>query len=147
MHRTVILVLVALLAGVLAFAALTALRDSPAYGAERVRSAHAVAGHTCSTCRGLPATVRRWCPVVRYYWGRWQWRYRDRRITEAEVGHALRIMYRESRGLPYVHNGPYQGLYQIWYKHAPQYNLFRGPVNVSVAGQMFVRLGWAPWAL
>jgi hypothetical protein len=84
---------------------------------------------------------------VRYYWGRWQWRYRDRRITEAEVHHALVIMQRESRGLPYVHNGPFQGLFQIWWAHAPAYNLFRGPVNISVAGQIFAVKGWAPWAL
>ena len=147
MRRIVVLILAVLLAGVVGYAALTALRDSPAYGAERVRAAHAVPGHSCRTCRGLPSTVRRWCPVVRYYWGRWQHRYRDRRITEAEVRHALLIMQRESRGLPYVRNGQFHGLFQIWWRHAPAYNLFRGPVNVSVAGQMYVRLGWGPWAL
>ena len=102
-------------------------------------------GHSCSVCRDLPRAVRRWCPAVRYYWQRWHKRYCHHRVTTSELHRSLEIMWRESRGIPTARNGAFHGLYQIWYKHAPQYNLFKPMTNISVAGQLFARCNWAPW--
>ena len=147
MHvRLVIVVLTILLVCLVGCAADAALRASPAYGAGSVGKP--VPGHVCSTCRGLPACARQWCPAVRRYWGRWVRKYKHRRLTRTESRRALRVMFVESRCRPGARNPRTgcTGLYQLLPGHSRGiYNLRHGATNISLAGMLYVRLGWRPW--
>lgn len=144
--RLAIVVLTILLVCLVGCAADAALRAGTAYGARPVGKP--VPGHVCSTCRGLPACARRWCPAVRHYWGRWVRKYKHRRLTRTESRRALRVIYVESRGRAWACNSRTgcTGLFQLLPGHSRGiYNLRHGATNISLAGMLYVRCGWRPW--
>lgn len=100
--------------------------------------------------KGVPAAAARWAPIVNMYWDRWLKKYKGRRLTVPELHKALLIIWRESRGNPRcVGPAPYycRGLFQLLPGHARgKWDLFKARVNASLAGMLYVRLGWRPWA-
>ena len=154
MRRIVVLILAVLLAGVVGYAALAALRDSEAYGAERVGVSAAVPGHVCGVCRGLDRNVRRWCPAVRRALVLWHGRFNLRlRVTDRRT--ALVYMWRESRGIPTALNrsSGAAGLYQwlpFWWQ-PKGYPIFDPRWNIGMMAQYHAGHEargmdpWAPW--
>jgi len=101
-------------------------------------------------CRSVPAGAARWAHAVNRYWGRWLARYQHRRLTVSELRRALLIIWRESNGQPRVvnHSSGCAGLFQLLPAYGRgRYNLLQPQTNISLAGMLYVRRGWAPWAL
>jgi len=143
---TALAILVGLLALVLVLAPPTARAGSRAAQSVGVPGDLAVRG---SEARGdLPQSVYRWHLMVHKYWQRWSLRILHRRITNAEVHKALWIIYRESRGDPRAVNrySGCAGLFQLLPGYSRgKYNLLDPRTNCSLAAQLYVRRGWAPW--
>jgi hypothetical protein len=98
----------------------------------------------------LPDSVERWRPLVRLYWDRWLVKYRHRHISAAEIRRALLIIQRESNGYPRAVNpvSGCAGLFQLLPGYARgRFDLFNPRTNISLAGMLYVRRGWRPWAL
>lgn len=79
------------------------------------------------------------------YWSRWLWRHGRKRLTVAQLNRALWVIWYESRGDPGLRAGRCYGLFQVDRAHS-SLNLRNPVTNVSLAGQLFVRRGWSPWA-
>lgn len=107
----------------------------PRLSAKQVRRAQA----------GVPRAAARWAPTVERYWSRWLWRHGRKRLTVAQLNRALWVIWYESRGDPDLRAGRYYGLFQVDRAHSSLD--LRNPVtNASLAGQLFARRGWRPWA-
>ena len=129
------------LCGVAICAACTDARAAKPLGAPK---------HSCTICRGYPQTVRRWCPLVRELFGRNVRQRLHRSFSAAEARHALYIIWRESRGLPWVVNrsSGCTGLFQLLPGYSRgKYNLANPRSNVGLAAQLYCRRGWQPWAV
>jgi len=100
--------------------------------------------------RGVPRASARWAPLVNKYWSRWLQKYKGRRLTAGELNRALWVIHYESSGRPRcVGPGPYycRGLMQLLPGHGRgRYDLFNPRTNISLAGQLYCRRGWRPWA-
>jgi hypothetical protein len=99
--------------------------------------------------RDVPAPAAKWGQMVNRYWSRWLWKYKHRRLTVAELHKALLIVWRESNGQPREVNGSSgcAGLFQLLPAHSQgKYDLLNPKTNCSLAGMLYVRLGWRPWA-
>jgi len=98
---------------------------------------------------GVHSAAARWAPQVNRYWSRWLWRYLHRRLTVAELHRALLIIWRESGGQPGEVNptSGCAGLFQLVPGHwRGRFDPFNPITNISLAGMLYVRRGWAPWA-
>lgn len=99
---------------------------------------------------GVPSGAAKWGQMTNGYWSRWLWKYRHRRLTVPELHKALLIIWRESNGRPGVVNSSSgcAGLFQLLPGHSRgKYNLLNPRTNISLAGMLYVRLSWRPWAL
>lgn len=98
---------------------------------------------------GVYHPAAKWGQMVNRYWSRWLWRYKHRRLTVPELHKALLVIWRESNGQPGCVNpsSGCTGLFQLLPAHARgKYNLKNPVTNISLAGMLYVRLGWRPWA-
>lgn len=101
-------------------------------------------------CRRVPTAAARWAGLINKYWSRWLARIQHRHLAEAELHHALLIVWRESNGRPRARN-PYSGcsgLFQLLPVYSRgKFDLMNPVTNISLAGELFSRRGWQPWRL
>ena len=98
--------------------------------------------------RKLGYPVYRWRFYVSKYWNLWARRILGRHVTNAEIHRALVIIKRESGGNWRAVNprSHCTGLFQLLPGYSRgKYDLRDPRTNCSLAAQLWVRRGWAPW--
>lgn len=131
--------------------AIVGLSASAVWPSDAAARAHQLSRAQCRAAAiGVPKAAARWAGLVNHWWSKWHWKVRYHGITGAELHKALLICWRESRGLARARNSSSgcAGLFQLQPAYARgRYNLMRPLTNISLAGQLFARRGWSPWAL
>ena len=100
--------------------------------------------------RKLGYPVYRWRFYVHRYFDLWARRILRRRVSNAEIHHALVIIKRESGGNWRAVNprSHCTGLFQLLPGYSRgKYNLLDPRTNCSLAAQLWVRRGWQPWRM
>lgn len=135
---------------VLALLALLASLAAATLAADAQAASHPKLSKKCVrlAARDVPRAAARWAPLVNRYWSRWLWKYKHRRLKTWELRKALWVIWRECRGNPRCVNpaSGCAGLFQLIPGHwHGRFDPFSPKTNISLAGMLYVRRGWAPW--